>query len=165
MKELNTIPSIVTLIRFLLIPVIIYLVAKDQIMLALVIFIIAVASDKIDGYLARKLKQETYYGGMFDAFTDTVMIFSVAIMLAVKEYMPLVILLILLAPKILTFILLATVNKREYKPTIFSRLTSGMLYIIVMLILLKSAVFLILPLIFALYILSAIHWIKLVKIR
>ena len=104
MKEIKTIPSIVTLIRFLLIPVIIYLIIKENIMLAVTIFLIAVISDKIDGYLARKLKQETYYGGMFDAFTDTLMIFSIAITLAVKEYFSLILLFILISPKIITFI-------------------------------------------------------------
>src|SRR3989344_1492007 len=129
--KIKTIPNLVTLLRLILIPIIIYLIFSGKTKQGIFLFIFAVLLDKLDGVLARKLKQATYFGGMFDALTDTILIFSTIFSLYLKNIINLDYLWILILPKIITFILLVTINKRKYKATIFSRCTSLLLYIII----------------------------------
>ena len=165
MKKLKIIPNIITLIRLILIPVITYLILINKTTLALIFFLIAVLSDRLDGYLARKLKQETYYGGVFDALTDGLMIFFVLITFYITKYFSLVFLLILIAPKIITFLLSIILNKKKYRPTTYSRLTSLLLYIILPFFLLGVNEIIIIALAVLFYILSIIHWVMLIKSR
>lgn len=165
MKNLKTIPNMITLIRFLLIPFIFYFIIINKIKPAVIIFIGATLLDKLDGYLARKLKQETHSGATFDAFTDTVLIFSVLMAMYIKNQIFTNLFMILLAPKVITGLFLWSLYKATYTPTIFSRLSSVSLYIITVIILLDFHKAILLSLIVILYILSLIHWIKLIKTR
>lgn len=165
MKNIKTIPNIVTLVRFLLTPIIFFLIIKNEINLAVVIFMVATLLDKLDGYLARKLKQETHHGATFDAFTDTVLIFSVLMAMYIKSHISTNLFMFLLAPKIITGLFLLSLHKAAYIPTIFSRLSSVSLYIITIVILLDFHKTVLLILISLLYLFSLIHWVKLIKTR
>ncbi len=164
-NKIKTLPNLITLIRLISIPFIIYLILNDRSFLAAVLFVIVVLSDKLDGYLARKLKQSSYYGGMFDAATDTILIFSTIIILFIKGYLTINILIVLLIPKIVTGIFLGAIHKAVYKPTIFSRISSVFLYIIIPLYLLSINNLILQILILLLYIASVIHWVYLIRGR
>lgn len=71
-KDLN-IPNIVTCFRGVIVPVFIYLIlqpSKASHVVALGLFIIASITDLVDGYLARKLNQETELGRFLDPLAD-----------------------------------------------------------------------------------------------
>ncbi|MBI2148415.1 CDP-alcohol phosphatidyltransferase family protein [Candidatus Woesearchaeota archaeon] len=161
-KYLYTIPNFITLFRFLLIPFILYFIVKDKMIIVIILFLITTLSDMFDGFLARKLKQSSYYGGMFDAFTDTILILSTITFTYLTNHISGIILLILLAPKIITFLFLTFLYKGEYKPTIFSRLSSLFFYISIPIFLLDLEIVVEYLLIITVYILSAIHWMKLI---
>lgn len=55
---------------------------------ALLLFLVAVITDGLDGFLARKLGQQTWFGALFDALTDKVMIISWCGVLAALSLMP-----------------------------------------------------------------------------
>ena len=57
-KKIFTIPNILTLLRLLSSPVIFYLIWINKRNTAFFLFILAVLSDKADGFIARKKKQE-----------------------------------------------------------------------------------------------------------
>lgn len=68
------VPNTLTGIRFLLSIVAFVLLPLHFISAALVIFIIAVSTDWIDGYWARKYNQVTKFGRIFDPFVDKIII-------------------------------------------------------------------------------------------
>ncbi len=83
-----TIPTLITLFRILLIPcfvVVFYLPIENANLYAAGIFFFAGASDWLDGYLARILKQESAFGAFLDPVADKLMV-SVAIVLIVQSH-------------------------------------------------------------------------------
>ena len=65
------IPNSITSIRLLIAFSIFYFLVKDNVITALILALIFVLLDALDGVLARRLKQETKFGNVFDIFTDT----------------------------------------------------------------------------------------------
>jgi len=73
-KSILTIPNILTLIRLAaLIPVII-LFRQELYVLSSALFVIAMFTDAVDGYLAKKLNQATRFGLYLDPVVDKVVI-------------------------------------------------------------------------------------------
>lgn len=69
-SELLTIPNLITLYRLVIDPVILWFIIADKEILFSVFLIINLLSDALDGFLARKLKQETEIGAKLDGFAD-----------------------------------------------------------------------------------------------
>jgi CDP-diacylglycerol--serine O-phosphatidyltransferase len=71
-KHVN-IPNLVTAIRVILVPFFIYLVlqpSQTSHLIAFALFVLASLTDLVDGYLARRLNQETEFGKFLDPFAD-----------------------------------------------------------------------------------------------
>lgn len=68
------VPNTLTGIRFLLSIVAFVLLPLNMIWGALAIFIVAVSTDWIDGYWARRYNQVTQFGRIFDPFVDKIII-------------------------------------------------------------------------------------------
>ncbi len=68
------VPNTLTAIRFILSIVAFVLLPLHFIWAALVIFIVAVSTDWIDGYWARKYNQVSKFGRIFDPFVDKIII-------------------------------------------------------------------------------------------
>ncbi len=91
-----TIPNIITLFRIALTPVFIYMVCLSASTgeghykyIALCIFITISLTDYLDGYLARKLHQESSLGRILDIAADKFLIISAVIVLAFLKNLPL----------------------------------------------------------------------------
>ncbi len=70
-NEIFTIPNLLSLIRILLLPVVVYFYAyKQQYMTGVIIMFFCELTDFFDGYLARKLNQITRLGGILDPISD-----------------------------------------------------------------------------------------------
>mgnify|MGYP001796313933 CR=1 FL=1 len=77
MKFVWNIPNVLTLLRFLSVPVFIYLLLQpDQTskIIAFTLFALASITDLVDGYLARKFKQETELGKFMDPLADKALV-------------------------------------------------------------------------------------------
>ncbi|MBI2148808.1 CDP-alcohol phosphatidyltransferase family protein [Candidatus Woesearchaeota archaeon] len=96
MKKLINIPNIITFIRFLLSPVFIYFLIKQNTKLALSIVAINIIADGLDGFVARILKQETKFGRIFDLLTDAFFFLICLIGLTYYKYIELSITLIII---------------------------------------------------------------------
>lgn len=82
------IPNSITSFRIALIPVFIavfYLPYSWAAMLATVIFAIAAITDWFDGYLARKLKQQSVLGAFIDPLADKLMVISALLLILTKH--------------------------------------------------------------------------------
>lgn len=76
---MEKVPNILSGFRLILAPVFLVLFIQDQIFwraLALVVFIIAAATDFIDGYIARRFKVESDLGVFLDPLADKFLTFS-----------------------------------------------------------------------------------------
>ena len=82
------IPNILTVARFILIPFIIYYIATDRFILALIFLIISGLTDVLDGWIARKFNFITNFGKLIDPLADKATQIAVLLCLAFKEIIP-----------------------------------------------------------------------------
>lgn len=83
------VPNMLTMSRFVLIPLFLVLYLNDQSIAAYSVLFVAGLTDFLDGYIARRSGQVTVTGSMLDPLADKLMILSVIIALLVKNVLPL----------------------------------------------------------------------------
>jgi cardiolipin synthase len=89
-RALNlSIPNLITLARILLVPVLVWAIASDQIRIAFGLFLAAGLSDAVDGFLAKRFGMATALGAYLDPLADKLLIVSIFIALGVREELPL----------------------------------------------------------------------------
>ncbi len=74
MNKWQTIPNYLTLARLFLIAPTTFAIMNQMWLLGSFVFLSAVATDVLDGYLARKLHQSSAFGGIFDHSTDALFV-------------------------------------------------------------------------------------------
>lgn len=79
-------PNHFTIVRFLLTPLVAWLIMSDQFYTGLILFLIAAFTDAIDGALARTRRQITEWGKIYDPVADKLLIGSIAFLL-IDEYL------------------------------------------------------------------------------
>jgi CDP-diacylglycerol--glycerol-3-phosphate 3-phosphatidyltransferase len=87
-NPLMTIPNILTFLRLLLLPVVVMLFRGEHYAGAALLFLGAVLTDPLDGYLARRLNQQTRLGMYLDPLTDKIIILSLFYELALSGIVP-----------------------------------------------------------------------------
>ena len=84
-----TIPNIITLIRFLLVPAVVFALLTGEMGWALVGFLVAGISDGVDGFIARQFDQRSELGAYLDPMADKLLLVSVFVVLGLMEELPL----------------------------------------------------------------------------
>ncbi|OOZ43684.1 CDP-diacylglycerol--glycerol-3-phosphate 3-phosphatidyltransferase [Solemya velum gill symbiont] len=77
-------PNILTLLRILLIPVLVFVFFQEQPwarLAAAIIFIVAALTDWFDGYLARQLEQTSKFGAFLDPVADKLIVAAALVLL------------------------------------------------------------------------------------
>lgn len=69
-----TVSTRITLVRIALIPLLVWLILVDRRLLAAAVFLVASATDYLDGYLARRWQQVTDLGNFLDTTADKLLI-------------------------------------------------------------------------------------------
>ena len=87
-KQLLTVPNLLSLFRLALVPVFLWLLLTGQSGFAILALIVASATDYLDGYFARKLNQVTRIGQLLDPAADRLYILATLIGLAVTNHIP-----------------------------------------------------------------------------
>lgn len=80
-----TVPNAITLLRILLIIPFVFTIAQGRFVAALALFLVAGASDLIDGYAARSLGQESSVGRMLDPAADKLLTTAAFVGLAIPR--------------------------------------------------------------------------------
>ncbi len=113
LMKLN-VPNILTVIRFLLIGVFVYLfqVPKNYVA-AVIVFAVAALTDVLDGYIARKYNQVTDFGKLFDPLADKLMLFAALICLTLAGYLSPIFLIFVFVKDIILIIGSAFLYKKE----------------------------------------------------
>lgn len=94
---LKHVPNILTIIRFLLIPFIIYFLATNQYIIGAILFILSGITDVVDGAIARKFNFITDFGKLMDPLADKLTQISVLTTLMIKDLIPVWILVIVIS--------------------------------------------------------------------
>jgi cardiolipin synthase len=81
-------PNIITLGRILLVPVIVWAIASNQMTIAFVIFVVAGVSDAIDGFLAKRFNMTTEIGALLDPVADKALLVSIYVTLGISGDIP-----------------------------------------------------------------------------
>ncbi len=84
-----TIPNLISVVRLLTIPVFLWLVWRGDDLVALVVLVVAVSTDFVDGLVARRLGQISKLGQFLDPFADRLFIAAVVVALTIREVVPL----------------------------------------------------------------------------
>ncbi len=84
-----TIPNFITLLRFLLVPAIVYALLIGEMDWALAGFVIAGLSDGVDGFIARHFDQRSELGTYLDPVADKILLVSVFVVLGLMGELPL----------------------------------------------------------------------------
>lgn len=85
MNSILTIPNLLTFLRMALIPVFASLLFYGYSGTALIVFIIAGISDGVDGFVARRFKQETELGTIIDPIADKLLMTTAFIILTMPN--------------------------------------------------------------------------------
>jgi cardiolipin synthase len=123
-----SLPNLITLARILLVPVMVWAIASDQMTVSFILFLVAGISDGVDGFLAKRFGMATEVGAYLDPLADKVLIVSIYVSLGVVEAIPrwLVILVVSRDLLIVGGIMLSWVlgNPVTIKPATVSRLNT-----------------------------------------
>ncbi len=98
---LKNIPNALTIVRFILIPFIVYYILTGQYIAGFVILTISGLTDILDGFIARKFNFITNFGKLIDPLADKSTQIAVLASLTFKGIVPLWILLIVFIKEIL----------------------------------------------------------------
>jgi cardiolipin synthase len=84
-----SIPNLITVLRILLVPVVVWAIATDRMQVAFILFLAAAISDAVDGFLAKRFGMKTELGAYLDPLADKVLIVSIYVTLGITAVIPL----------------------------------------------------------------------------
>lgn len=116
MKQLLTLPNMLSIVRLLLVPVFLWLLLIGEEGIALVTLIVASATDYLDGYFARRLNQVTRIGQLLDPAADRLYILATLIGLAATAHIPVWLPFVIIARDVLLLVTYPLLASRGYGP-------------------------------------------------
>jgi cardiolipin synthase (CMP-forming) len=123
------IPNLLSIFRLVVTVFFVLAVNKDQLTLALYLFIIQGVSDLLDGFLARVMGKKTALGAFLDPVADKTMLVSAYIVLCIHNVLPLWITAVVLGRDLVLsigFLALRKVGIRfRLSPSIWGKATTG----------------------------------------
>ena len=103
-QELKSIPNMLSILRLLLVPVFLWLLIVDQLLIAFLVLMFASFTDWLDGFIARKFNQITSLGKVLDPSADRLFILATLIGLTVNEIIPAWLAIVIVARDILLLV-------------------------------------------------------------
>ena len=82
-------PNILTIIRFIIVPFMTYFLINENFTIAILLYVLASATDVLDGFIARKFNQITDLGKFLDPLADKLLQFSALVGLWIVNLIPL----------------------------------------------------------------------------
>ena len=115
-QQLGTVPNLLSLLRLALVPLFLVLILNGRNLEAIIVLAVASITDYLDGYFARKLKQETRLGQLLDPAADRLYIFATLIGLAIVGYIPLWLTIVVIARDLILLFTYPILASRGYGP-------------------------------------------------
>jgi cardiolipin synthase (CMP-forming) len=82
------IPNIITLARIILVPVVVWAIASNQMEIAFAVFVVAGVSDAVDGFLAKRFNMTSELGALLDPLADKALLVSIYVALGIWGAVP-----------------------------------------------------------------------------
>jgi cardiolipin synthase len=124
-----SIPNIITLGRILLVPVIMWAIASNQMEIAFAIFVVAGVSDAVDGFLAKRFNMASELGALLDPLADKALLVSIFVTLGILGAVPIWLVILVVSRDIMivgAVIVSWLFNKPvPMKPLLVSKLNTG----------------------------------------
>lgn len=114
-REFN-IPNFLSILRLVLVPVFLYLLLDGQNVAALLVLVLASASDWFDGFIARKFNQVTNLGVVLDPLADRLYIFATLIGLTINGNIPVWLATVVIARDVLLLVGYPVLASHGYGP-------------------------------------------------
>ncbi|MHA7141637.1 CDP-alcohol phosphatidyltransferase family protein [Arthrobacter sp. Bz4] len=83
-----TLPNIITVIRFLGVPLFVFLIVQNEDALAVITLVVLGSTDWIDGYIARRFNQVSVVGKWLDPIADRTALIVIAVVFVVDGIAP-----------------------------------------------------------------------------
>lgn len=83
-----SLPNVITLLRILLVPAVVWAIASNEPLLAFWLFLAAGISDALDGFIAKRFNMQTELGAYLDPVADKALLVSIYVTLAVVGLIP-----------------------------------------------------------------------------
>jgi len=116
MQELRSIPNMLSVLRLFMVPVFLILLLNGQFIAALIVLMVASATDWLDGQIARRFNQVTRLGQLLDPAADRLFIFAALIGLTINGNIPLWIALIVVSRDLMLVIVYPILASHGYGP-------------------------------------------------
>ena len=178
LSHILTAPNQLTLLRMVFIPFIVLSLIDREYKQALILLVIAGLTDLFDGFLARKLHQQTRIGQYLDPIADKLLLSTLFMVLAVLHLIKWRYTVVVFSRDIgilgVSAVLYATAGLRDFRPSIFGKVNTlsqiaAVFFVMLFLVLPAQWVWfgktLFLRMTFAFTILSALHYVILVGQR
>jgi cardiolipin synthase (CMP-forming) len=141
-----TIPNLITASRIILAPVFVIYLLNDRLNSALIVFLICMISDGVDGMVARLFNQKSRLGAYLDPLADKILLVTAFVLLGVRGYLPswLTVTAIARDVMILLGVLVFHLNRLELRvrPSAVSKINTCFQFITLSVVLLKGYVLL-----------------------
>jgi cardiolipin synthase len=108
------IPNLLTIIRFIIIPIFGYFLYVESYSIAVLLFLLGGLTDVLDGYIARKFNKITSWGKLADPAADKLMQITALVMLTINNRVPIPIVLIVAAKEVFMGIGSVFLLKKEH---------------------------------------------------
>jgi cardiolipin synthase len=115
-KDFFLLPNLLAILRILLLPLIFFFLAQDTqsgLIVALVLIALAVASDVLDGYVARRLNQITDLGRILDPSADKLGLGIFVLFIMIHRGFPLWAAVLLFSKDLLTLVAAIAMTRRK----------------------------------------------------
>lgn len=124
-----TVPNLLTVFRIILTPLLAWLLLKNRLNHALIIFFLAGITDGLDGFIARMLNQKSAVGAYLDPIADKLLLVTSFVLLGKLGYIPLWLIILAVARDLmivfgLGWLMLKGVRVR-IQPAMVSKLTTA----------------------------------------
>jgi cardiolipin synthase (CMP-forming) len=86
--NITNIPNLITLARIMLVPIVVWAIASNQMEIAFAVFIVAGVSDAVDGFLAKRFNMTSELGALLDPLADKALLVSIYIALGIWGAIP-----------------------------------------------------------------------------
>lgn len=128
MSSTVTIPSLITISRILLVPVFSYLYLVEKFVPAVTVFVIAGATDALDGFIARRFRMRSRLGSLLDPAADKILMLAGLLLLSSDKHIPWYFTLLVVGRDVLISLGVGLLNllriRLLYKPTIVSKMAT-----------------------------------------
>lgn len=137
------IPNAITILRLTLVPVLVVLLKQGEFGWALAVFMIAGLSDGLDGYLARRYRLQSEFGGFLDPVADKVLMIVTYVTLVLLGLLPVWLVLLVIARDFLIIgfimMLLSLGDEIHPAPSIYSKVNTVVQIALVVFVLIHKA--------------------------